>query len=452
MRQPPHLSRQSSVLPRWLCLLALAGGLPACLDDDVTEGTRVDAASGQNADGDATVHATDATVAADASAPADSLAADLAPLCPAGLGGCFGGERYVCNPTGSALLKSPCTAPQACHNGTCVDCVTDSECKDDRACKAGQCVLAPLSVATVGLAPALVGSPYSVTLLAKGGTPPYLWSLAQGVLPAGILLDASGKLAGTAKQKSASSFQIQVADQAGQKATAILTLDVADAGLVIASASPLPAATEGEPYTFTFTAQGGTAPYFWGVTGGKLPPGLGLGSDGALTGTPSADGAFTFDLKVLDNSSPTLAAVESFKLPVKLAPLEIVGTQQVNLFITKIIVLPLILVVDKVPVPYSTKLQAKGGKKPYAWVEQPLPGVVKSFIPKSGIPAGLKLAADGTISGAVSDASLVVEVKLPLGGLNLKGFFFAAEVQDSQGKPDKKTALFIIPTVPVGGP
>ncbi len=140
----------------------------------------------------------------------------------------------------------------------------------------------------------------------------------------------------------------------------------------------------------------------------------------------------------------------AFELNIGLAPLEIIGQQEVNLFITKLIVLPLIIVVNGIPVPYNGKLEAKGGKKPYTWTEEPLPAALKSFVPNGGIPKGLKLNADGSISGAVTDPKLAVEVKIPLSAIVLKGFFFGGKVIDSQNKAQSKSAIFIIPTAPVG--
>ena len=74
---------------------------------------------------------------------------------------------------------------------------------------------------------------------------------------------------------------------------------------------------------------------------------------------------------------------------------------------------------------------------------------MKSFVPNAGLPKGLTLGKDGKITGGVTDPKLVVEVKIPLTQIVLKGFFFAAEVTDSQGSPNKKTAVFIVPTAPV---
>ncbi len=54
--------------------------------------------------------------------------------------------------------------------------------------------------------------------------------------------------------------------------------------------------TIGVPYSYTFTATGGTTPYAFYVLYGTLPPGLVLnGSTGVLSGTPSAAGMYGFD-------------------------------------------------------------------------------------------------------------------------------------------------------------
>lgn len=76
-----------------------------------------------------------------------------------------------------------------------------------------------------------------------------------------------------------------------------------------------------------------------------------------------------------------------------------------------------------------------------------MPGIVSTFIPKAGIPDGLKLADDGTLSGAVTKTSSVVEMKIPFLNYTLTGFFFMAEVKDSQSPPDSDCAIFLIATV-----
>jgi hypothetical protein len=72
----------------------------------------------------------------------------------------------------------------------------------------------------------------------------------------------------------------------------------------------LPDATPGAAYSQTLAAAGGAAPYSWALASGSgpLPPGLILGSDGTIAGTPSAVGTFSFNVQVTDSASNTAQA------------------------------------------------------------------------------------------------------------------------------------------------
>jgi hypothetical protein len=51
---------------------------------------------------------------------------------------------------------------------------------------------------TSGPCPTIVtGKPYQCQFTATGGTPPYHWSVAEGILPPGLFLSDSGLLSGT---------------------------------------------------------------------------------------------------------------------------------------------------------------------------------------------------------------------------------------------------------------
>jgi hypothetical protein len=76
----------------------------------------------------------------------------------------------------------------------------------------------------------------------------------------------------------------------------------------IFNTSALPDGTYGTKYsqTITATATGGAAgPFTFAVTGGSLPPGLSLASDGTLSGTPTAAGVYSFTIMATDSDSDT---------------------------------------------------------------------------------------------------------------------------------------------------
>ena len=74
---------------------------------------------------------------------------------------------------------------------------------------------------------------------------------------------------------------------------------------LVISPSTLTAATIGMPYSFSFAATGGIAPYSWSVPAGcgSLPTGLTLSSSGVLSGTPTAPGSFSFTIAATDSDS-----------------------------------------------------------------------------------------------------------------------------------------------------
>ncbi len=90
--------------------------------------------------------------------------------------------------------------------------------------------------------------------------------------------------------------------------------DVTPQPLTITSASPLPNAVVGTPYSQSMTASGGTPPYSWALSAGSLPAGLSLTASGILSGAPTVAGAFGFTVRVTDSLSAS--ATEVFALSV----------------------------------------------------------------------------------------------------------------------------------------
>lgn len=88
-------------------------------------------------------------------------------------------------------------------------------------------VTAPLAISTATLPGGSVGTAYSSTLAATGGTAPYTWSLAAGSLPAGLSLNAAtGAITGTPTAGGTVSFTARVTDSAARTVTRALSIAV----------------------------------------------------------------------------------------------------------------------------------------------------------------------------------------------------------------------------------
>jgi RHS repeat-associated protein len=137
----------------------------------------------------------------------------------------------------------------------------------------------------------------------------------------------------------------------------------------------LPDGLVGVPYSQTLAATGGTAPYIWQVTTGRLPAGLAFNSStGQISGIPTEavySGIIAFRVTDSESSPQTAAATLTLTIPSILT----ITTSS--------------LVSGQVGVPYSQTLTATGGLLPYNWA------LTGGFL-----PAGLTLnAMTGVISG-----------------------------------------------------
>jgi hypothetical protein len=84
----------------------------------------------------------------------------------------------------------------------------------------------------------------------------------------------------------------------------------------------VPGATAGTSYSTSLAASGGTPAYGWSTVsgGGSLPPGLTLAANGALSGTPTTAGTYSFTVQAQDSASTPQAAQKQFSLTVAAPP------------------------------------------------------------------------------------------------------------------------------------
>lgn len=221
--------------------------------------------------------------------------------------------------------------------------------------------------------------PYaSYQFAASGGYAPYTWAVTTGAVPAGLTLSADGVLSGTPGVAGTVMFTVTATDsatppEAGQQSFAI-TVNTPAPPVINTSPAP-PAGIGDQSYPgYTFTATGGYLPLTWAVTANVLPPGIALGSDGSLTGTPTTVGSFPFTVTVTDsaptpemNSAPfeiDIATPPPPTIDVPTLPTGIVGTA------------------------YATiSFIAANGLLPLVWTET------------GALPVGLELSPAGVLSG-----------------------------------------------------
>jgi large repetitive protein len=236
-----------------------------------------------------------------------------------------------------------------------------------------------------------VGQSYSKQLNGAGGCGPalpYQYTLIGGKLPPGLSLSFGGTISGTPTQAGSFSFWVNLSDQnppsadwcRPAEAQREFTIKV-DGGsppptpLHIVQTALSPAATVmNAPYSFQFTAEGGGS-QTWSLKSGSLPAGLQLGSNGVLSGTPTATGDFSFTVQVSDGSR---SATQAYTLTV-VAGLTITAVE---------------VPAGEVSRPFQLRLAAIGGKAGYTW----------SLAPGSALPSGLTLDPGGVLTGTPTAA------------------------------------------------
>lgn len=176
------------------------------------------------------------------------------------------------------------------------------------------------TITTPSLPDATVGSAYSSSVVASGGTMPYTWSVIGGQLPAGLALDPStGAIAGTPTDPAVR-FDFTVQVKGGDNLTSSKALSIRVAAPLSVTTASLPGGTVGVPYSQTLAAGGGLAPYTWSLAAGSLPTGLALSAAGTIGGTPGGPGSWSFTVRTADSGSPQRTATRALSIAIVSAP------------------------------------------------------------------------------------------------------------------------------------
>ena len=158
----------------------------------------------------------------------------------------------------------------------------------------------PPVITTTTLPDAAIGVLYSYTLTATSVLP-VTWSIVGGSSVAGIVLSANGVLSGTPTTAGTFPFTVKATNSAGEDTK---ELKITITGEVIPptiTTTTLPDGATGTAYNATLEASG-TAAFAWTIAAGNLPNGLTLLNTGAITGTPTTEGTFTFTVKASNSA------------------------------------------------------------------------------------------------------------------------------------------------------
>ena len=237
---------------------------------------------------------------------------------------------------------------------------------------------------TIAMAPAAgtlpggkTGVAYSQIISTSGGSAPYTYALTAGTLPTGVTFDAAtATLSGTPTTIGNSSFTLTATDAYGASTSAAYALNVSYPTIVVSpAASALPDATTGIAYGLSLSASGGSGPYNYAITVGRLPAGLTLEPlTGVISGTPSTSESTSFTVTVTDAYSASASA--AYTIAVAFPTIDLSPSAGA-------------LPGATIGAAYSQTISASGGSAPYSYV-----------VSAGHLPAGLTLdGPTGALSG-----------------------------------------------------
>lgn len=230
-----------------------------------------------------------------------------------------------------------------------------------------------ITLAPTTLTTPIIGSAYSQTITASGGTASYTYTVASGALPAWATLSTAGVITGTPSNGTPATFAVRATDANGCTGTANYTLTPNCPTISIAPTTSAQG-TVGSTYSQTLTATGGVAPYStWTVTSGTLPAGLTLNaSTGVISGTPTTSNGTGVNVSIRASDANGCQ-----------------GTQVIAFQICPVITIsPTNPAVPVVSTPYSQTFTAAGGAGSYTYT-----------LASGTLPTWSTLSTSGVLSG-----------------------------------------------------
>jgi hypothetical protein len=260
---------------------------------------------------------------------------------------------------------------------------------------------------TTSVIPVIINNPAAVFQLplgAAGGSMPYRWRVAAGVLPPGLSFTLEGVLQGSPRQGTpdgTTRVTFEVRDALGVTAQRELLLRLVPPSALIIRTTQLLDGLTGQNYTQDIAVENADAsmlakPLTWTISGG-LPPGLVTSEEGevfSLSGRPTRAGLYRFTLSVEDSRGRR----DSFEYSL---------TVYTNRFRVQVADLP------SVVVPGAT-VAATFSTTPA--------GAVRWSVLNGTLPSGLTLSPEGALSGTIEDVDT-----------NVRSFAFVVEAKDDTG-------------------
>jgi alpha-tubulin suppressor-like RCC1 family protein len=229
----------------------------------------------------------------------------------------------------------------------------------------------PLPVwTTTSLTDVPSGSVYSVQLAATNAVS---YALKTGTLPTGLSLSNGGLLTGTPSAAGSFSFTITATGNASNALTDQALTQIVATTPTWSTAASLAATAQSVAYSFSLVATNASATGY-SVVSGALPAGVTLGTNGILSGTPTASATYNFTVRALSTTSTVVFADRAFTLTT--VPLPVWTTTSLTDVAAGVV--------------YSVQLAATNAV---------------SFALKTGaLPTGLSLSSGGLLTGTPSAA------------------------------------------------